>query len=49
MFLMAELVQEDDTQHSLRIGDTVLLYAREKNGFVFSELTRYIMPEIVDQ
>ena len=38
--LMATLVHEDDTQHSLRIGDTVLLYAEERKGFVFSELTR---------
>ena len=38
---MAELVHEGSTQHSLRIGDTVLLYAKERNGFVFSEITRY--------
>ena len=38
---MATLFQEEDTQYSLRIGDTVLLYAKERKGFVFSELTRY--------
>ena len=35
--------EEDSTQHSLRIGDTVLLYARKTKGFVFSELTRYVL------
>lgn len=30
---------EGDLQHSLRIGDTVLLYAKEVQGYVFSELT----------
>ena len=41
---MAVQFQEEDAQaqHSLRVGDTVLLYAKEANGFVFSELTRYI-------
>ena len=38
---MATYFQEEGTQHSLRIGDTVLLYARKTKGFVFSELTRY--------
>ena len=38
---MATHFHEEDTQHSLRIGDTVLLYARKTKGFVFSELTRY--------
>ena len=38
--MMAELVEEDDTQYSLRIGDTLLLYAKERRGVVFSELTR---------
>ena len=33
---------EDDVQHSLRVGDTVLLYAKETNGYVFSELSRYL-------
>ena len=33
---------EDDAQHSLRVGDTVLLYAKEPNGYVFSELSRYL-------
>lgn len=31
---------EDDAQHSLRVGDTVLLYAKETNGYVFSQLSR---------
>ena len=31
---------EGDLQHSLRIGDTVLIYAKEARGYVFSELTR---------
>jgi inositol 1,4,5-triphosphate receptor type 1 len=30
---------DGDLQHSLRIGDTVLLYAKEARGYVFSELT----------
>ena len=29
-------------QSSLRMGDTVLLYAKEKAGFVFSELSRCV-------
>ena len=33
---------EDDAQHSLRVGDTVLLYAKETKGYVFSELSRYL-------
>ena len=38
---MAVQFQEEDAQHSLRVGDMVLLYAKETNGFVFSELSRY--------
>ena len=37
---MAVQFQEDDAQHSLRVGDTVLLYVKETNGFVFSQLSR---------
>jgi len=33
-------VSEGSLQYSLRIGDTVLLYAEEINGYVFSELAR---------
>jgi len=33
-------VDEESLQHSLRIGDTVLLYAEKTNGYVFSELAR---------
>ena len=36
---------EDDAQHSLRVGDTVLLYVKETNGYVFSELSRYVAPK----
>ena len=36
---------EDDVQHSLRVGDTVLLYVKETNGYVFSELSRYVAPK----
>ena len=32
---------EGDLQHSLRIGDTVLLYVKDAHGYVFSELSRY--------
>ena len=32
---------ESSEQHSLRIGDTVLLYAKEVLGYVFSEVSRY--------
>lgn len=38
---MAARFQEDSVQqHSLRIGDTVLLYAKEADGYVCSELSR---------
>ena len=40
---MAVEFQDDAAQHPLRVGDTVLLYARETNGWtriVFSELSR---------
>jgi len=41
---MAEHFQEEDVKQSqLKIGDTVLLYAREVKGYVFSELTRYLI------
>ena len=33
---------DGDLQHSLRIGDTILLYAKEARGYVFSELTRWV-------
>ena len=41
LLAMAVQFQEDDAQHSLRVGDTVLLYAKETSGYVFSELSRY--------
>ena len=31
-----------EQQYSLRIGDTVLLYAKEVLGYVFSEVSRYL-------
>ena len=31
---------DGDLQQSLRIGDAILLYAKEAHGYVFSELTR---------
>ena len=31
---------EGDLQHSLRMGDAVLLYAKDARGYVFSELSR---------
>ena len=34
---------EDDLQHALRIGDTVLFYAKAAQGYVFSELSRYVV------
>ena len=30
-----------ELQYSMRIGDTVLLYAKEVLGYVFSEVSRY--------
>ena len=32
--------QEETGQYLLRIGDTVLLYAKEARGYAFSKLTR---------
>ena len=39
MFGLAQQVQ----QQSLRIGDIVLLYSAEGEGYVFSECSRYII------
>ena len=33
----------DGSPQSMRIGDTVLLYAAEAKGYVFSELARWVM------
>ena len=41
VYTMAVSSQEDHAQHSLRVGDTVLLFAKETKAFVFSQLTRY--------
>lgn len=38
---------EGDLQHSLRIGDTVLLYSKEARGYVFSELSRSVLEKVV--
>ena len=40
--IMAVQFQEETGQYLLRIGDTVLLYAKEARGYAFSKLTRYV-------
>ena len=43
MATLATFVEEEEDseqQHSLRVGDTVLLYAKEVHGYIFSELSR---------
>ncbi len=37
---MAVQFTEDGGQYLLRIGDTVLLYAKDARGYVYSQLTR---------
>ena len=39
-FLEEEEEEDSEQQHSLRVGDTVLLYEKEVHGYIFSELSR---------
>ncbi len=41
---MAALGEDSDAeqQHSLRVGDTILLYVKEVHGYVLSELSRSV-------
>ncbi len=38
---------EAEQQHSLRVGDTVLLYSKEVHGYIFSELSRSVLANII--
>ena len=38
--LIEEEQEDSEQQHSLRVGDTVLLYEKEVHGYIFSELSR---------